>query len=100
VFVSDVSAWEVAIKHAKRPDVMPKPAAEFVSRCKAVGFIGLPISLEAILEYEKIDCSDAEAVHRDPFDRMLIAQARAANMSLVTHDQKLALYHEPHVAIF
>ncbi len=100
VFVSDVSAWEIAIKHAKRPDVMPKSAEEFSRRCRVTGFAQLPLDLDAIFAYENLDCSAAAGVHRGPFDRMLIAQAKSVNMLLVTHDQKLALYHEPHVAMY
>ena len=100
VYVSDASAWEVAIKHMKRPEAFSGSAAEFMRRCDAVGFLRLPIDRGSISEYEKLDTSRAEGVHRDPFDRMLIAQARAANMMLVTHDKALRLYGEPNVMVF
>ena len=100
VYVSDASAWEVAIKHMKRPDAIPGSAAEFIRRCDAVGFRRAPIDRAAISEYEKLDTSRAEGVHRDPFDRMLIAQARASNMMLATHDKALRLYNEPNVMVF
>ena len=83
-FVSVASAWEVAIK-------------------TALGKLRLPESLEAGVDdsgFEKlmISFSHAEGVatlphhHRDPFDRMLIAQARAENLVLVTHDRKFQPY--------
>ena len=100
VYVSDASIWEVAIKHMKRPEAFSGSAAEFAQRCDAVGFAQLPIDRAAIAEYELLDTSEADAVHRDPFDRMLIAQARAANMMLVTHDKALRLYNEPYVMVF
>ena len=100
VYVSDVSMWEIAIKHMKRPEVFAGSAAEFARRCDAVGFAQLPIDRAAIAEYELLDTSEADAVHRDPFDRMLIAQARSANMMLVTHDKSLRLYNEPNVMVF
>ena len=99
VYVSDVSVWEVAIKHMKRPDAFSGSAAEFARRCDVIGFLQLPIDRAAIAEYELLDTSKAEAVHRNPFDRMLIAQARSANMMLVTHDESLRLYHEPNIMI-
>lgn len=100
VYVSDASAWEVAIKHMKRPDAFSGTAAEFVRRCDAVGFLELPIDRASIAEYEKLDMSGAEGIHGDPFDRMLIAQARSANMMLATHDRALRLCNEPNVMVF
>lgn len=100
VFVSDVSAWEIAIKHAKRPDVFVHSSALFIERCDAQGFERLRLEREAIVEYEALDTEVADAVHRDPFDRMLIAQAKAANILLVTHDKNLRLYGEPNVMVF
>lgn len=99
VFVSDISAWEVAIKHAKRPDAMPRSCAEFIVLCDRVSFTPLRISLSAIVAYEGLDTSRAEKVHRDPFDRMLIAQAKAEGMLLLTHDRSMALYGEPLVSV-
>lgn len=99
VFVSDASAWEIAIKHAKRPDVMPRPCTDFMALCDQVGFGRLPISREAIVAYEQLDTSKAEGIHRDPFDRMLIAQAKAERLLLLTHDRLLDLYGEPLVSV-
>lgn len=84
VFVSVASAWEVAIK-------------------SALGRLDLPDSMEAgVLAsgFEKllITFAHAERVaalplhHRDPFDRMLIAQAQANDLTLVTHDHLFEPY--------
>jgi PIN domain nuclease of toxin-antitoxin system len=84
VFVSAVSAWEAAIK-------------------VSLGRLKLPDTIEAgVLAsgFEKllITFSHAERTaslphhHRDPFDRMLIAQAQAEGLTLVTHDRLLAPY--------
>ena len=100
IYVSDASAWEIAIKHMKRPEAFSGSAAEFVRRCDEVGFLRLPVDRDSIAEYEKLDISRAEGIHRYPFDRMLIAQARSANMMLVTHDKALRLYNEPNVMVF
>jgi len=87
VFVSAASAWEAAIK-------------------AALGRLELPDTVESGVEdsgFEKlpITFSHAEATgllpphHNDPFDRMLVAQARAEGLTLVTHDRKLKLYDVP-----
>lgn len=84
VFVSVASAWEVAIK-------------------VALGRLELPDTIEAgVLAsgFEKllISFSHAERVaslplhHKDPFDRMLVAQAQAEGLALVTHDRLLEPY--------
>lgn len=100
IYVSDVSLWEIAIKHMKAPDKMPYSAGEFSELCAEVGFLNLPISREAILAYEALDISQAEGIHRDPFDRLLIAQSKAENMLLMTHDKSFSLYDEPLVRVF
>lgn len=99
IFVSDASVWEIAIKHAKRPDIMPRPCADFIELCERVGFLPIPISRAAIVAYEGLDTSKAEGIHRDPFDRMLIAQAKAEGMLLLTHDRSMSLYGEPLVSV-
>lgn len=100
IYVSDLSAWEVAIKHAKRPDALTCSAAEFIRRCDAIGFQRLRLDRGAIIAYENLDMSLAESMHKDPFDRMLLAQAKDANMLLATHDENIRLYNEPNVMIF
>lgn len=99
VYVSDVSAWEVAIKHQARPTGIPGTAAEFMAGCEEAGYLWLPLTREAVRAYESLDIGAAAGIHRDPFDRMLIAQSKAAGMPLLTHDRGLALYGEPLVMV-
>ena len=84
VFVSAVSVWEVAIKRAlgklHAPDGMASVVAEsgflelFVTSLHAEQAGGLPMH------------------HRDPFDRMLVAQAQAEGLTIVTADSRIPLY--------
>ena len=87
VAVSAASAWEIAIK-------------------KALGKLDAPDDLLAQLEHHRFGCLAITAAHallagalpphhHDPFDRMLVAQARAENLVLVTRDSRLALYGVP-----
>ena len=99
VFVSCASAWEVSIKHKKNPAAMAKTGNEFLRTCASAGFGLLGIGSSDIAAYDSLATEKAESVHRDPFDRMLIAQAKAHNMMLITHDKNLALYDEPLVSI-
>lgn len=99
LYVSDISAWEIAIKHTARPDKIPGSAERFVKACDEAGYLGLSLTRDAVLAYEQLDVAAAKGIHKDPFDRMLIAQSKAANMPLLTHDRSLSLYHEPLVLV-
>lgn len=83
-YVSAASAWEVAIKLALGRLRLPEPFAEGVD---ASGFTRLPIEFEhAVL------AGELPLHHSDPFDRMLVAQARLEGLTLVTHDRRFEPY--------
>ena len=82
IFVSTASAWEVSTKFriGKLPGAGPL-GVDFAREVRQQGFVALAISLE--------HAQVAGALvgnHRDPFDRMLIAQAREEKMALVSND--------------
>lgn len=84
VYVSTASTWEIAIKKAigklKAPGNLPKILEE--NR-----FDVLPITIAHTQAVEKLP-----ALHADPFDRMLVAQAKHEGLTLVTHDAQLQQY--------
>lgn len=84
VFVSAASAWEVSTKHrlGKLPDAGPL-AVDFAREVRAQGFVPLPISLE----HGQVAGALATD-HRDPFDRMLVAQAREEKVALVSLEER------------
>ena len=90
VFVSAVNAWEVAVKQSLGKLKLPGPA-----------HVWLPYACSKA-EYEWISIGPDDALrvgrlpwhHRDPFDRLLVAQA-AAGFTLVTHDQRMGDYNVP-----
>lgn len=84
VFVSSVVAWEIALKRSLRKLEAPENLWSYVLEC---GFSELPISTSHAFATELLPFH-----HRDPFDRMLIAQARHEEMTLVTRDSKIARY--------
>lgn len=84
VFVSAASAWEIAIKKSLKKLEAPDDLAEQIERKK---FQSLPITLEQALTVEKLPLH-----HQDPFDRILIAQARELNLTIVTRDRKFNSY--------
>ena len=96
VFVSLVSAWEIGIKHAKRPDAMPVDANAFVETCREVGFTVLPIVEDQPLKAMEVKTPEG-AKRADPFDRFLLGAASAMRTRLLSHDQKIGLYQSPYI---
>ena len=87
-FLSVASAWEIALKHAAGRLVLPEaPLAYIQSRTAEDGVRLLPIRVEHV-------CAAAELPrnHTDPFDRLLIAQARGEQLVLLSHDKAVASY--------
>ena len=89
ILVSAASAWEIAIKVGIGRLTLPAPAKRFVPRqVQRNGFVALPIQLEHALAVE-----DLPKHHKDPFDRMLVAQARAEKLTLITDDPLIQRYN-------
>lgn len=89
VFYSVASMWETAIKHSLKPDRIPVSGAEFLHFCEKAGYEGLPLRDRHVLALESLP-----HLHSDPFDRILVAQARAEALLLLTRDSVLAEYGE------
>ena len=94
LWFSAASLWEVAIKRAlDRPDFRTEAAA-LRAGLLANGYRELAIDGRHVLAAAALP-----PVHRDPFDRILIAQARVEGLGLVTADRRLAEYGEPVIAV-
>ena len=86
-FVSVVSLWEVAIKRSlNRPDFR-FDAAALRQQLQREGFEELPIRAEHCLAVQNLPWH-----HKDPFDRLLIAQAQHEKIQLLSCDQSLSQY--------
>lgn len=87
VLVSAATAWELAVKRSLGKVSYPDQLSEAVA---AAGFDTLPITFDVAQTV-----ADLPLHHRDPFDRMLIAQAGHHGLTLVTHDSTLMAYGVP-----
>ena len=93
LYFSAASSWEIAIKTVTRKLILPEPPSEFVIRA---------IDLMALRSLD-ITHSHAFALaalpnhHRDPFDRMLVAQAQTEQLVLLTTDRVFERYKVDHV---
>ena len=88
-YYSLISIWEVAIKN--NIGKMPVPAEDLLEGCDEMGFVPLPLKKEHILRLQSL----SEWEHRDPFDRMLVAQAEAEKLQFLTEDRKIWDYKSP-----
>lgn len=87
-FLSAASAWEIAIKHRLGRLPLPEPPELFVPAQRAAhGLEPLPIDEEAALHVAKLP-----DLHRDPFDRILVAQALVGGLVLLTPDDPIREY--------
>ena len=94
VYYSSVSIWEIAVKHAKYPEEVEFTGKELSQFCQEAGFLPVEMRDRHVFALETITRAEGAPLHHDPFDRMLIAQAKAENMAFITHDAMLPYYEE------
>jgi PIN domain nuclease of toxin-antitoxin system len=88
LYLSVVSVWEMLIKAGLGKLPIPQPETEYVLKQMERNRIALlPIRMLHFAELQNLP-----ALHRDPFDRMLVAQARAEKMKVLTSDARMRDY--------
>jgi PIN domain nuclease of toxin-antitoxin system len=88
IYLSAASSWEIGIKSALGKLRLPEPAVSYVpKRMAAQGIRPLPIT-----HGHALAVSELPTYHRDPFDRLLIAQAQVEGMAILTADRAFRLY--------
>jgi PIN domain nuclease of toxin-antitoxin system len=88
LFLSAASSWEIAIKHELGKLALPAPPAVFVpERMRVSGVSAMPVEHTHALHVATLPRH-----HRDPFDRLLVAQAAVTGLTIVTADHQLAQY--------
>jgi len=94
LYLSAASAWEIAIKHALGKLRLPEPPLKYVpARVAALGVQPLAIEHQHALQVATLP-----AHHRDPFDRLLVAQAQVDDLPILTADPLFAAYHVKTIA--
>jgi PIN domain nuclease of toxin-antitoxin system len=86
-FVSIASIWEIAIKISLGRFSFDKGFKEFLGLLDDNGFGIIPITVDHALTV-----STLKFIHRDPFDRLIVAQAMTDNMTVVTKDEEIKKY--------
>lgn len=88
VYLSAASAWEIAIKHALGRLRLPHPPDVFVRDAReAHAVLSLAIDEESALHLSRLP-----ALHRDPFDRLLVSQAIVHGLTILTPDPLITQY--------
>jgi PIN domain nuclease of toxin-antitoxin system len=88
LYLSAASSWEIAIKHALGKLRLPEPPARYVpSRLDKLRVLPLAIDHRHALHVTALP-----AHHRDPFDRLIVAQAQLEDLPVLTADPQLDLY--------
>ena len=99
LYYSVISAWEVSIKHALHPESFDLSEEDMIRYCEQNNILPVPLSVRHIPALQTLKRSDSSPVHKDPFDRMMIAQAKTDGMLFVTHDGLIAYYDEACIMI-
>jgi len=88
IYLSSISTWEIAVKHALDRLPLPAQPENYIPQMRHDhGIETLPLDEEATLQLGRLP-----VLHRDPFDRMLVCQAIVGGMVLLTPDQVIARY--------
>ena len=91
LLLSPASSWEMAIKYALGRLPLPEPPERYVpTRMRAIGAEALPIE-----HHHALAVASLPPLHRDPFDRLLVAQAIVAGAAILTADPAVAQYPTP-----
>jgi len=97
IFFSPISILEVEIKLSAHPDKMTVGGEDVVNFCNESEFICLPIKISHILAVKNLKRPENVPPHKDPFDRLMLAQAIAENMIFMTHDKRIAEYSSQNI---
>lgn len=94
IYYSVASIWEITIKHMTHPETFLHSGRSLEKGCDANGFVPLPIYNRHAIELETLVRSKDAPPHKDPFDRILLAQAKSEGMGFMTHDTLIPYYNE------
>lgn len=88
IFLSSISAWEIIVKHQAGKLPLPQKPDVFISQQREAH----GVSNLALAESHVVTLSKLPGFHRDPFDRMLVCQAIAEGLTILTPDEAVTQY--------
>ena len=90
-FVSVVSLHEIVVKNAKGQIIVPEPVVNVIPHIRETNLEIMPVNVHHVVRLETLE---REAIHKDPFDRLLIAQCIEDRLTFITSDSKVELYEK------
>ena len=94
IYISAVSTLEVNNKRKSKSNNLEFTTEQFINCCEAAGYIQLPLHSKHFLAENTLLWKVPGEEHKDPYDRLLIAQAKSENFRLMTHDSKIPFFDE------
>ena len=94
LYISAVSTLEVNNKRKSKKNNLEFTTDEFIESCEASGYIQLPLQSKHLRIENTLKWGGKGEEHKDPYDRLLLAQAKAENLHLMTHDEMICLFDE------
>lgn len=97
IYYSVVSIWETELKHLMHKVEMPLNGMEAASYCREAGYLELGLSDAHIFTLAELRRKENASPHKDPFDKILLCQAKQEKMQFLTHDKLLLAYDMPNI---
>ena len=94
IYYSTASLWEIEIKHMKHPNIVPYTSKQIADACLDTDIENLPIFNKHIFQFNNCKKKNKTPEHNDPFDLVLLAQAKRSGLKLLTHDHAFKYYDE------
>jgi len=94
IHFSTASIMEIDIKHQKNPKLIPYNAKDISDACIEADLINLPIFNKHIFQMSDLNKKEKAPKHNDPFDLILLSQAKRSYMKFLTHDHMFEYYDE------
>ena len=94
LYLSAVSTLEVNNKRKSKKNNLEFTTDEFIESCEGAGYIQLPLQSKHLSAENTLKWGGEGEEHKDPYDRLLLAQAKAENLRLMTHDKMICLFDE------
>ena len=94
IYYSTASIWEIEIKYMSNPDKVKISGMDLADKCIDLGFEELNINSRHVEYLKTLKRMKNTKPHNDPFDRIMLAQAKAEGMLFITHDARIVEYEE------
>lgn len=95
IYYSSISIFEIEIKRITNPGVQISAGEDVIKLCKQAEYIKLPLTEEHTLMMKTLQKNESVKYHKDPYDWLLVSQAKYEGMKFITADTKLKDYLEP-----